>query len=94
MRLGLADAAAADFDKSLALDPSNPRAWYDRGTIRLKKGGYKHAIECFTKAIELDPNFAPAWENRAVAERKLQQTEAADADLKHALALRQRQDKP
>jgi len=79
---------------SLYQDPTNPRAWNDRGTVRLKKGGYKHAIDCFTKAIELDPNLAQAWKNRAAAERKLQDTEAASADQNHALALKQRQAKP
>ena len=91
MRLGLLDEAAEDYDKALTLDPENPHSWYDRGTIRLKKGGYKHAIQCFTKAIELDPNFVQAWENRAFAERKLKDNEAAEADLKRAQALKQRQ---
>jgi tetratricopeptide (TPR) repeat protein len=91
MRLGLLDEAAEDYDKALTLDPQNPHSWYDRGTIRLKKGGYKHAIQCFTKAIELDPNFVQAWESRAFAERKLKDNEAADADLKRAQALKQRQ---
>ncbi len=90
MRLGLLDDAAEDYEKALALNPTNPRTWNDRGIIRLKKGGYKHAIQCFTKAIELDPNFVQAWENRAAAERKLKDTEAAEADLKQAQALEQR----
>jgi Flp pilus assembly protein TadD len=89
-RLGLLDDAAEDYEKALALNPTNPRTWNDRGTIRLKRGGYKHAIQCFTKAIELDPNFVQAWENRAAAERKLKDTEAAEADLKQAQALKQR----
>jgi tetratricopeptide (TPR) repeat protein len=90
MRLGLLDEAAEDYEKALTLDPENPHSWYDRGAIHLKKGGYKHAVQCFTKAIELDPNFVQAWENRAFAERKLKENEAADADLKRAEALKQR----
>ena len=71
MRLGLLERAAEDYEKALRLDPANPHSWYDRGSIHLKKNGYKHAVQCFTKAIELDPNFVQAWENRAFAERKL-----------------------
>jgi tetratricopeptide (TPR) repeat protein len=94
MRLDLLNDAADDYEKALTLDPRNPRTWNGRGAIYLKKGGYKHAIRCFSKAIELDPNFAQAWEHRAAAERKLKDTEAAEADLKQAQALKQRQATP
>ena len=94
MRLNLLDKAAEDYDKALTLDPGNSHSWYDRGSIHLKKGGYKHAVQCFTKAIELDPNFVQAWENRAVAERKLKDSEAAEADLKRAQTLKQRKSTP
>lgn len=93
-RLDLLDDAADDYEKALTLDPQNPRTWNGRGAIYLKKGGYKHAIRCFTKAIELDPSFVQPWENRAAAERKLKDTEAAEADRKQAQALKQRQATP
>jgi len=94
MRLNLLDKAAADDDKALTLDPANSHSWYDRGSIHLKKGGYKHAVQCFTKAIELDPNFVQAWENRAFAEKKLKDNDGAEADLKRARALKQRENAP
>jgi serine/threonine protein kinase/Tfp pilus assembly protein PilF len=94
MRLGFLDKAAEDYERALTLDPENSHSWYDRGSIHLKKGGYKHAVQCFTKAIELDPTFVQAWESRAFAERKLKDNEAAEADLKRAHALKQRQVTP
>jgi tetratricopeptide (TPR) repeat protein/predicted Ser/Thr protein kinase len=89
MKLGRTDDAIHDYDRALELDPTNPLTWNGRGAIYLQKGGYKKAIKYFSKAIELDPNFAKAYENRAAAEKKLSDTEAATADLSRASALRQ-----
>lgn len=94
IRLDRIDDAIHDYDRALQLDPANKLTWNGRGAIYLKKGGYKKAIACFTKAIELDPNFAQAYEHRAAAEKKLQDTAAAEADLKQANALKQRQAAP
>jgi len=94
LRLGLDKNAADDYDQALKLDPANPRTWDDRGAIYLKKGGYHKAQDCFTRAIELDGNFAAAYRHRAQAERKLNDTTAAEEDLKKARGLEQEKTKP
>jgi serine/threonine protein kinase len=88
MRLGLDERAADDYDQALKMDPTRPRFWNGRGMIYLKKGGYKKAKEFFTRAIELNKNFAEAYENRGKAELKLNDTAAAQEDMKKAKALK------
>jgi serine/threonine protein kinase len=87
MRLGLEQRAADDYDQALKIDPARPRSWNGRGVIYLKRGGYKKAKDYFTKAIELNQNFSEAYQNRAKAEMKLNETAAAEADLKKAKTL-------
>jgi tetratricopeptide (TPR) repeat protein len=93
MRLGLERNAAEDYDKALMLDPTNPRTWNDRGAIYLKDGGYHKAQDCFSRAIELDRDFAAAYRNRAQAEKKSNDSAAAEEDLNKARALEQQSSK-
>ena len=88
MRLGLDQQAADDYDHALKMDPTRPRFWNGRGMIYLKKGGYKKAKEFFTRAIELNKNFSDAYLNRSKAELKLNDTAAAEEDMKKAKALK------
>ena len=88
MRLGLDQQAADDYDQALKMDPTRPRFWNGRGMIYLKKGGYKKAKEFFTRAIELNKNFGDAYLNRSKAELKLNDTAAAEEDMKKAKALK------
>jgi serine/threonine protein kinase len=94
VRLGLDQAAADDYDQSLKLDPERPRSWNGRGAIYLKKGGYNKAKNFFTRAIELNQNFAEAYQNRAKAELRLNDTAAAEEDMKKAKALKQQKAEP
>jgi serine/threonine-protein kinase len=94
MRLGLDQRAADDYDQALKMDPTRPRFWNGRGMIYLKKGGYKKAKEFFTKAIELNRNFSDAYQNRSKAELKLNETAAAEEDMKKAKALKDQKAAP
>lgn len=49
------EAAVAEQLAILELDPTNPRAHFDLGTLRHFQGHTESAIECFGRAIELDP---------------------------------------
>ncbi len=94
MRLGLDQRAADDYDQALRIDPERPRSWNGRGLIYLKRGGYKKAKDYFTRAIELNKNFYEAYQNRARAELKLNETVAAEEDMKKASALRKQNTVP
>ena len=94
MRLGLDQRAADDYDQALRIDPERPRSWNGRGLIYLKRGGYKKAKDYFTRAIELNKNFYEAYQNRARAELKLNETVAAEEDMKKSGALRKQNTVP
>lgn len=50
------------YEKSIKLDPENPRAWYNVGYIlAYNLGKYPEAIEYFDMAIKKEPNFDEAW---------------------------------
>jgi len=87
VRQGLDKDAADDYDQALKLDPGNPRTWNGRGAIYLKKGGYNKAIGYFTRAIELDNKFVEAYQNRAKAESKLNDSAAAQEDMRRVAEL-------
>ena len=48
-------AAIALVDRSLALNPSNARAWRSSGILRIYAGDLNPAIEHLEKSIRLDP---------------------------------------
>lgn len=45
----------------IELNPSDPRAYSQRGVPYFLKGEYGRAIDDFSKAIELNPDFAGAY---------------------------------
>lgn len=51
-------AAIAEQLAILKLDPTNPRAHFDLGTLRHFQGQTEAAIHCFLRAIELDSRYA------------------------------------
>jgi hypothetical protein len=58
---------APDCNQALALDPSDFRALYDRGTIHLATEHYDKAIADLSTALAQAPRFGDAYGNRAVA---------------------------
>ena len=60
------DKAIEDLNKAVLLDPSNARAWSNRGVARSKKGEFEKALSDFDEALRLDPNYHNAIHNRAL----------------------------
>jgi tetratricopeptide (TPR) repeat protein len=60
-----------DLSKTIAANPSDARAFYQRGDACLAKGDYGHAIKDFNQAIQLDPQFTDAYEKRDLAYKKM-----------------------
>ena len=88
-----ADAAIADYSKSIELDPGRFRPWFARGTLYLKLLKYNEAIADMTKTLELNPRYEKAWVNRGNAYRDLGKNDLAIADYNAALKLKPRFDK-
>jgi hypothetical protein len=59
--------AIACFDKALALEPQNGRAWFGKGEALFHLGREKEAKPCFDKAMGIDPQCAAEWASECIA---------------------------
>lgn len=78
-KLGKHEAAIADHDEALRLNPDLAIAYHNRGLAKLMLGK-EHAVEDFDQTIRLHPQSAIPYWNRAMAKSSLRQYEAAIAD--------------
>lgn len=60
------DAAIADVDAALALDPGNPALYVERGQRILLTYEWDRALADYNRALELDPNYADAYYDRGI----------------------------
>ena len=60
------DNALKYYNKSIEIDPSFDRAWYDKGLALNKKGKYLQTIPCFDRAIDLNSRMIIIGMPRAV----------------------------
>lgn len=58
---GSTDAAQTEFEKEIAVDPTNASAEFILGELARRKGDWNVAIAHFTRAAHLDPGFSEAW---------------------------------
>jgi tetratricopeptide (TPR) repeat protein len=78
------DAAIADFNKAVKLDPKNKNAYDMMGTMYAYKNDFTAAIQSWDKAIEIDPKFAQAYMNRAMGKKIIGDIDGAIDDLTEA----------
>ena len=68
---GALDAALADCNESIRLDPKMGGRFDSRGFVQLKLGHWELAIADYTSALELQPTLASALYGRGLAKLKL-----------------------
>ena len=80
-------SALKSFNKAIALDPSNPMAWFNRGVLLEAEQDPKGAKQAFVICLDLDPDHGPALANLAVLLDRLGDAdgalEIADRALKY-----------
>ncbi len=84
------DRAAAEraFEAALGLDPEHPRAYVNRGNLKLEAGQVEAAIADYQTALKLDPDLADAHHNLAAAYKKKGDLDKMVRHLKKAQRLR------
>lgn len=78
------DDALRDFDKALALDPSEATVYAYRGQIYREKGDLARALAEFDAAVAMNPNMTPAYLERAIVLFGQGRTREAEADIRYA----------
>jgi len=84
---GPTDAAQAEFEKELAVDPTNASAEFILGELARRKGDWNVAIDHFTKATHLDVGFSEAFLALGMSFAGAGQFADARAPLEHYVQL-------
>lgn len=85
--LGEADAAAAAFDRALAIDPGCIDAHYNRALLLQGQGALAEAEAAYERLVALAPGHAAGWNNLAVLRLDSGRAEAALAACEALLAM-------
>ena len=75
------------YTKAIELNPTDAKAYNNRGVAKDSLGQYDAAIADYDRAIELNPTDAKAYYNRGNAKDELGQYDAAIADHDRAIEL-------
>lgn len=60
---GYLEQAEASFKQVIAAKPDNPEAFYNLGTLYLRRNGFPEAREYLEQAVKLRPEYPEAWNN-------------------------------
>ena len=86
--MGQYDAALADFDRAIELDPDDASAIVYRGIFYRDMGRFEKTLADFDAALEMDVDQGWVYANRGVAYRLMERYEDTLADLDRAIELR------
>ena len=81
------EAAFADFNVAIELEPENANLYFNRAKIHRTQGNYTAALVDYTKAIEIQPDNEFFYFNRGRIFQDLRQYEAALVDYEKAVEL-------
>ncbi|MFL6437820.1 MAG: FG-GAP-like repeat-containing protein [Terriglobales bacterium] len=85
---GYLDQAAASFQQVIAAKPQDPEAYYNLGTLELRRGNFKSAREHLEQTVRLRPNYSEAWNNLGMLSAQEGQTADAIREFEQSLLLR------
>jgi len=87
---GYLDQAAASFQQVIASKPNEPEAYYNLGTLYLRKNAFAEARGYLEQTVKLRPNYPEAWNNLGMISAQQGQNDDAIRNFKESL--RQRPD--
>ena len=85
---GYLDQAAASFRQVIAAKPNEPEAYYNLGTLYLRKNDLAQARQYLEQTIKLRPNYPEAWNNLGMIAAQQGQADDAIRNFKESLAQR------
>jgi Flp pilus assembly protein TadD/peroxiredoxin len=85
---GYLDQAAASFKQVIAAKPQDPEAYYNLGTLYLRRNSFRDARQYLEQTVKLRPNYPEAWNNLGMIAAQEGQTDEAIRNFKQCLLLR------
>jgi len=85
---GYLDQAAASFRQVIAAKPQEPEAYYNLGTLYLRRNDLSDARRYLEQTVELRPNYPEAWNNLGMIAAQEGRTDDAVHNFQRSLALR------
>jgi tetratricopeptide (TPR) repeat protein len=85
---GYLDQAAASFKQVVAAKPDNPEAYYNLGTLYLRKNDIAEAQKFLEKTVSLRPEYPEAWNNLGMIAVQQNRPDDALKSFRQSLALR------
>jgi serine/threonine protein kinase/tetratricopeptide (TPR) repeat protein len=81
------DGASRSLSRAIAIDPAFAAAWAELGAVRLLQGANGRAVTALETATQLEPSNAKAWLDLGLAHQQAEDLDAAEACLRHAMAM-------
>ncbi|PYU81995.1 MAG: hypothetical protein DMG51_14120, partial [Acidobacteria bacterium] len=85
---GYLEQAAASFKQVIAAKPEDPEAYYNLGTLYLRKNDLRDARQYLDQTVKLRPDYPEAWNNLGMVAAQESQADEAIRNFKHSLSLR------
>jgi tetratricopeptide (TPR) repeat protein len=85
---GYLDQAAASFKQVIAAKPQDPEAYYNLGTLYLRKNALQEARQYLEQTVKLRSNYPEAWNNLGMVAAQEGHTDEAIRNFKQSLLLR------
>jgi Flp pilus assembly protein TadD/peroxiredoxin len=85
---GYLDQAAASFKQVAASQPENAEAFYNLGTLYLRKNNLDQARKFLAQTVQLKPDYPEAWNNLGMIAAQQNDTATAIHDFRRSLELR------
>ena len=85
---GYLEAAAAEFQQVILSNPGEPIAYYNLGTLYLRRNALPEARRYLEQAVKLRSSYAEAWNNLGMVAAQQGQEDEAIKNFQQSLALR------
>jgi Flp pilus assembly protein TadD/peroxiredoxin len=85
---GYLEQAAASFRQVIAAKPQEPEAYYNLGTLDLRRSAFPEARRYLEQAVKLRPNYPEAWNNLGMAAAQEGRADEAVGNFQESLRLR------
>jgi Flp pilus assembly protein TadD/peroxiredoxin len=82
---GYLDQAAASFQQVIATEPENSDAWYNLGTLNLRRNNFDEARRYLEQTLKLKADYPEAWNNLGMIAAQEGRAEEAIQDFQQAV---------